>query len=127
MRTGSAVQAKFKGKQRQESAWFSTAASMPLITISAERAARQVVDAIRQGRSERILSTTANILARFQGAFPGLVPNIMALVNRMLPSAAPSESTSIQGKELAPQHGSTIHALTALGRSAGARLNQGTT
>jgi len=125
MRTGSAVQAKFKGKHHEEAAWFSTAASMPLLTISAERAARQAIDAIRQGRSERILSTNANVLARVHGAFPGLVPNVMALVNRLLPSADRSEPTAIHGKELAPRKGSPLHALTTLGRSAGARLNQG--
>jgi hypothetical protein len=126
MRTGSYVQARFKGYQREEAAWFSAAASLPLLTISAERAAAQVVAAVRQGRSERSLSTNANLLARLHGAFPGLVPNIMALVNRALPSATPYVTEEIQGREVAPKEGSALRALTALGRSAGARLNQGT-
>jgi hypothetical protein len=125
MRTGSYVQARFKGLHRKEAAWFSTAASLPLLTIGAERAASQAVAAIRQGRSERILSTNANVLARLHGAFPGLVPNIMALVNRVLPSGTLNESGEVQGREAAPQRGSALHALTRLGRTAGARLNQG--
>lgn len=40
--------------------------------MSAKRAARQIIDAVEQGRSERMLSTPANLQARFHGLFPEL-------------------------------------------------------
>ena len=50
MRTGSPVNAMFKGKRPQEYAWFAISDSLPLASIDAGRAARQIVDACRQGR-----------------------------------------------------------------------------
>jgi NAD(P)-dependent dehydrogenase (short-subunit alcohol dehydrogenase family) len=55
MRTGSHVNASFKGDHSKEFAWFSIGAGMPLLSISARRAARQhdgrraaVKDAVEQ-------------------------------------------------------------------------------
>jgi hypothetical protein len=45
MRTGSHVNAKFKGKHHIELAWFSASAGAPLISMNAERAARPVLAA----------------------------------------------------------------------------------
>jgi NAD(P)-dependent dehydrogenase (short-subunit alcohol dehydrogenase family) len=126
MRTGSYVNARFKGYSDREAAWFSAAASLPGISMGAERAARQAVKAIRTGAAEKILSTPANLLARIQGAFPGLVPEVMSVVNRLLPGPADGESQKT-GTELQAKQGRVLDALTVLGRRAGARLNQATT
>src|SRR5690606_37780819 len=48
MRTGSPVQARFKGDQEKEFTWFSLASATPLTTISAERAAKRIVEAARR-------------------------------------------------------------------------------
>ncbi len=45
MRTGSHVNAKFKGKHDAEFAWFSAGAGAPLISMDADRAARKIVAA----------------------------------------------------------------------------------
>ena len=42
---------------------------MPGLSMSADRAARQIVAATARGDAEKILSTPANILARFHGLF----------------------------------------------------------
>jgi NAD(P)-dependent dehydrogenase (short-subunit alcohol dehydrogenase family) len=123
MRTGSYVNARFKGQAEQEAAWFSAAATLPLISMSAERAARQAVSAIRRGRAERILSTQANLLARAQGVFPGLIPNILSMVNRVLPGPTPDAITEKTGAEVQSGRG-LFRAITLFGRRAGARLNQ---
>src|SRR5919201_2058259 len=52
MRTGSPVNAMFKGKRPQEYTWFAISDSLPLASIDAERAARQIIDACRFGRAE---------------------------------------------------------------------------
>jgi hypothetical protein len=41
MRTGSHVNAKFKGKHDDEFAWFAASAGAPLISMNADRAARK--------------------------------------------------------------------------------------
>jgi NAD(P)-dependent dehydrogenase (short-subunit alcohol dehydrogenase family) len=49
MRTGSPRNATFKGQHRAEYAWFSISDSLPLVSISAEHAARRIIDACRHG------------------------------------------------------------------------------
>ena len=43
MRTGSHVNAKFKGNHDAEFAWFSASAGAPLISMDADRAARKIL------------------------------------------------------------------------------------
>ena len=101
MRTGSHVHAKFKGKQRRESAWFRFAATSHLTSMSMERAAQQVVQAVERGESQKILTTQASVMARINGAFPGLVPDVMRIVNRVLPSGTGELQEARTGGELA--------------------------
>src|SRR5581483_1212723 len=51
MRTGSPRNANFKGQHRAEYAWFSISDSSPLVSVSAERAARAIVKACQSGRA----------------------------------------------------------------------------
>ena len=50
MRTGSHVNARFKGDLRVEFALFATAASLPGISMGAERAARTIIRAVERGK-----------------------------------------------------------------------------
>jgi short-subunit dehydrogenase len=85
MRTGSPRNAMFKGQHRLEYFWFSLGDSLPGLSISARRAARQLVNAVSHGEPEVILSLPAKVAAAFHGLFPGLTADILALVNRLLP------------------------------------------
>jgi NAD(P)-dependent dehydrogenase (short-subunit alcohol dehydrogenase family) len=125
MRTGGHVNAMVKGQHEKEAAWFSVAASLPLLTISPERAARQAVEAIARGATEKILSTQANLLARVQGAFPGLVPELLGWVNRVLPAATGGSDEERRAADF-QKDSRTLRSLTWLGRLAAARLNQRT-
>lgn len=87
MRTGSHINAIFKGRHREEYIWFSLGASSPPVAISARRAARQIVQATRRGDAETILGLSAQVVTRLHGLFPGLPPQTLGLVNRLLPSA----------------------------------------
>ena len=49
MRIGSPINAAFKGQRAQEYSWFAISSSLPVTTISAERAASQILDACRRG------------------------------------------------------------------------------
>lgn len=85
MRTGSPRNAIFKGQNKKEYAWFSISDSLPLLTISSERAARKIVDACIHGDSEVILTPQARLAAAFHGVFPGATSDILGIVNRLLP------------------------------------------
>jgi len=124
MRTGSYRKAEFKGKQHHEAAWFSLAATLPFVSMGAERAARQVVRAIRLGESEKILTTQATLMARFNGAFPGLVPDMLGAVNRFLPGTTADRESILTGAEAEASQGGLFRAFTTLGRRAARRLNE---
>ena len=59
MRTGSPRNADFKGQHRFEYAWFSISDALPLLTVSAENAARQIVHACKRGQAELVISIPA--------------------------------------------------------------------
>jgi len=115
MRTGSFLNAFFKGAEQGEAAWFSAGASLPGISMSARRAARQIVSAVEHGRAERILSAPANLLALFHGIFPQLSMSVLGLVNRLLPHG--SQQVEI-GKDSAVLQRPILRAVTVLGRRA---------
>jgi short-subunit dehydrogenase len=122
LRTGSHLNAYFKGKHRQEFAWFSFAATMPLISIDARRAARKIVTAIRHGDAELIITPQAKIATALHGLFPGLVTDVLGIVNRLLPSASEDRMTRRTGRE--SETFATRSFVQHLGRSAARELNQ---
>ncbi len=86
MRTGSHVNAVFKGQNTYEYAWFSISDAFPLASIGVEAAARQIIEACRQGDAEGIISIQAELAAKMNALFPEMVSEISGLVNRILPS-----------------------------------------
>ena len=119
MRTGSHLNAQFKGQQDREFAWFGIGASTPGLSINVNRAARQIVKALRRGESHRVLTLPAQILARVHGAFPEVTSWALQIVNRLLPDPAREESGAITGLEAQERLNSSLHrAVTGLGRSA---------
>jgi NAD(P)-dependent dehydrogenase (short-subunit alcohol dehydrogenase family) len=91
MRTGSAVNAMFKGKRPQEYAWFAVSASLPLFSIRAERAARQILAACRRGDAELIITSQARLAVLARTLASGFVASAMSMANRLLPSAAEAQ------------------------------------
>jgi NAD(P)-dependent dehydrogenase (short-subunit alcohol dehydrogenase family) len=88
MRTGSPRHARFKGQHRAEYAWFSISDSLPGVSMSADRAAGQIVRTLRTGRAGRVLSLPAKLGTTMHGLFPGLTADLLGLVNRGLPEGA---------------------------------------
>lgn len=99
MRTGSHVNAIFKGKNQQEFAWFSISNAFPLSSISAERAAEQIVAACQRGDAEAIISIQAEIAAKANALFPELVAEISGIANQILPAAGGIGEGYATGKE----------------------------
>ncbi len=124
MRTGSYTNALFKGDQPNEAVWFSLGSTIPGISMSAERAARQIVSATRTGQAERILSVPANILARFHGAFPGISTEVLSLVNRLLPRG--DSRRVVRAVDTGALERPWLSAVTILGRRAARHFLQPT-
>ena len=122
MRTGSHVNAHFKGDHRKEFAWFSLGASTPLTAMSARRAARSVIRAIKRGRSEITLSPQAKLAALAHGVAPGMVSDALGIVNRVLPGTGSTSPERFTGK--ASRSAISDSFLTKLGRDAGEELHQ---
>jgi NAD(P)-dependent dehydrogenase (short-subunit alcohol dehydrogenase family) len=88
MRTGSHVNAKFKGNHDAEFAWFSASAGAPLISIDADRAARKIITAFKRGQPSLTLTFAARSAIAGNALFPNLTGYAMKIVNRFLPSPA---------------------------------------
>jgi NAD(P)-dependent dehydrogenase (short-subunit alcohol dehydrogenase family) len=88
MRTGSHVNARFRGHHKREFAWFAMADALPLTSMHVERAASKIIEATRQKRARLIISMQAKTLAWLDAMTPGLVAMAMATANRVLPGAA---------------------------------------
>jgi NAD(P)-dependent dehydrogenase (short-subunit alcohol dehydrogenase family) len=88
MRTGSPLNAEFKGQTAVEFTWFTVGDSLPFLSMDAEEAARQIVLATRRGEAERILGLPAVLAARFHALAPGLSAGAQSLIDRLLPSGA---------------------------------------
>lgn len=99
MRTGSPRNAEFKGQNTAEYTWFAISDSLPITSIAAERAARQIADAIERGEAELILSPQARIAAQFHGLFPGATAEFLGLVTRLLPAPGGVGRRAVKGKD----------------------------
>jgi NAD(P)-dependent dehydrogenase (short-subunit alcohol dehydrogenase family) len=99
MRTGSHVNAVFKGQNEKEFAWFSVGNSLPVSSISGERAAAQIIEATARGDAELIISIQAKIAARVNNLFPELTADVSGLINRILPEAGGIRTNHALGKE----------------------------
>jgi NAD(P)-dependent dehydrogenase (short-subunit alcohol dehydrogenase family) len=99
MRTGSHYNAFFKGRQQAELGMFALVGATPLSSISAERAARQILDAARTGQPHLTISVQARTLSLLNHVFPNLTGQLMALVSRVLPgpTAAPEGDRNKSG------------------------------
>jgi NAD(P)-dependent dehydrogenase (short-subunit alcohol dehydrogenase family) len=125
MRTGSHVRAYFKGDRRREYAWFAVAASLPVLSMDAERAARRVVNAGTAGRAELILTPAAKLGVRVHGVFPGTTTRALGLVNRVLPASAGPTGPAVTGLVASAELDSAlVRVATTLGRSAAQRFHQ---
>ena len=89
----------FKGDNEAEYAWFSISDSMPVLSMSAERAARRIIRACVRGEAEVVLSFPAKAAVKFNAMFPGLTAEILALGNGMLPSSHGSDTAAKTGKQ----------------------------
>ncbi len=125
MRTGSPVNAQFKGQHETEYAWFKVASSIPGLTIAAERAARKIVEACRFGDPALTITANAKIAVMANVTLPATVARAMMLVTRLLPApAGGAGNTPTKGRENEGQTRWTPSIVTALTDRAAAANNE---
>ena len=99
MRTGSPRNADFKGQHRFEYAWFSISDALPLLTVSAEKAARQIVRACKRGDAELVISIPAKVAVMFEALFPEAMSQVLAAVNQFLPGPGGAGTERVKGRD----------------------------
>jgi NAD(P)-dependent dehydrogenase (short-subunit alcohol dehydrogenase family) len=98
MRTGSHVNARFKGRREEEFAWFAVSDSLPLTSMAGRRAARRILEACRYGEPTLTLTPQAKAAAIANTVAPNLTARMLELVARLLPEP----STDDDGQEARP-------------------------
>ena len=122
MRTGSPRNATFKGKHRAEYAWFSIGGSLPLASVSAERAAAQIIRACEDGAGEVYISNLLNLPVWAAELAPSVTTEVLGLINHFLPGMGGIGKHSAYGYESESALSPSI--LTALGDSAAQQNNE---
>jgi NAD(P)-dependent dehydrogenase (short-subunit alcohol dehydrogenase family) len=122
MRTGSPRNATFKGKHRQEYAWFSVGGSAPLAAVAADEAARQILLACQRGDGEVYIANPLSPIVLAAEFVPGLTNEILALINRVLPSMGGIGQQAAYGYESESSVSPSL--LTALGDAAARENNE---
>ncbi|MDO5737314.1 MAG: SDR family NAD(P)-dependent oxidoreductase [Propionibacteriaceae bacterium] len=125
MRTGSHGRAQFFGDAGKQYAWFGPAASLPLLSMDAERAAAKMVDGVLKGKPVKLVSALSHVATRVHGLAPNLTIRLNQALSLLLPKGTSSETKEgvDARKELKP--GGIVSKLTTLGDAAAARFNEG--
>jgi short-subunit dehydrogenase len=121
MRTGSQLNAQFKGQAASEYRWFSIAAGLPGVSTSARAAARKIVRATLEGKREIAITPQAIIAARFGNVMPALTSLALQLMNLALPSAPSGKTQTHRGADVRETE---VKPLTVLANAAAHRYNQ---
>ncbi|MBB4932708.1 NAD(P)-dependent dehydrogenase (short-subunit alcohol dehydrogenase family) [Lipingzhangella halophila] len=123
MRTGSHRRAVFSGAPAREYTWFALGASLPLVSMSGERAASRIVEAVRCRQRYLVLHPLTRAAMATHGAFPRLTLMGLRTMNRVLPESAGEPATS--GLDASARaDNALLRALTRLNDRASERLNQ---
>ncbi len=122
MRTGSPDHANFSGQHRAEYAWFTLSDANPLISVSADDAARRIMRAARRGDAQAIIGYTAQAARIVSALFPQSTAALLGWAAALLPAATGDGTVNRPG---AQSHSAwTENGLTALNRRAMRDANQ---
>lgn len=122
MRTGSPRNAEFKGRHREEYAWFSIGDGLPLVSMSAESAARKILAACRNGDAEAMIVGPGNFASLLSTLAPNITAEILMLVDRLLPKMGGIGQDSRRGYQSKSEWSPSL--LTTLNERAAAANNE---
>lgn len=84
IKNGAALYVHFLGRLEDEFKWFTKTLTSPLTSITADRTARVVMDAVRYGDPERAVSPFSWLAIRAHGLLPNLTLPLLAMGERLL-------------------------------------------
>jgi NAD(P)-dependent dehydrogenase (short-subunit alcohol dehydrogenase family) len=99
IRTGSPRNAEYKGRHREEYAWFSISDSLPLLTMDAQRAARRIVRAAEHGRTRLVLPLSFRVPVALHALAPELTSWVLGAAARLLPEPGGAGETAHKGRD----------------------------
>ncbi len=100
MRTGSHLNAEFKGQHDREYAWFALGNSLPGLSISAEDAAAAILDASSRGDAEAVLTLPAKLAVLMQTLMPDLTEGLLSVAEQVvMPGPGGIGKASAKGSE----------------------------
>jgi hypothetical protein len=122
MRTGSHLNAEFKGRHADEYAWFALANGTPGLSMHVQSAARAILHACAVGDAELVLGLPAKAAVAAQAVCPNLTAEVMAGVNRVvLPEPGGIGPAIARGRD---SRGKTSKLVTTLSDLAAVRNNE---
>ena len=124
MRTGSHRSARFSGKAAGEFTWFATLSSLPLVSGSAERAARAIVRAAERRRPELVFTPAAKVAFRLYALAPATATRLLGVVSGLLPQPGPESDHDVPGVALADRQGPLLAGATGRNERAARRNNE---
>jgi NAD(P)-dependent dehydrogenase (short-subunit alcohol dehydrogenase family) len=124
MRTGSFIRAMFKGQREKEMSAFSVSASLPVLTMDADRAGRRIVDAMETGERFVTLGAPYKLVRLLAAAMPSLTIAASSLVARLLPQAGGASPSEPARPGYMHRRGVAESHLTLLSDRAAARNNE---
>ncbi len=123
MRTGSYLNAEFKGAAKKEFAWFGLLGNLPGFSVAAGRAAKEICNAMMEGKDVWTISVPAKVLVALEALAPEVNRTVFETVNRFaLPESEAKDS--VPGKHLNPSLNLLFQGLTTLGRLAAQQYNE---
>jgi NAD(P)-dependent dehydrogenase (short-subunit alcohol dehydrogenase family) len=102
MRTGSHRNVRLRGHHEAEGRWFGLASATSITSMAADRAARQVLRACREGRSTITPGIQARTALRVKNTFPELFAALMRGASHVLPapSARPDAGQDVWSRDI---------------------------
>jgi short-subunit dehydrogenase len=103
MRTGGSPNALVRGRHRSEAQWFAASSTLPVVAMSANRAAREIVEACRRGDARLTPGIEARLAEIANMCFPETTSAITAWVaSHVLPEPAddPRANTGVTLDEI---------------------------
>jgi len=124
MRTGSYLNAKFKGSANQEFGWFSILGNLPGLSVAARDAARSIRDALASRQLTCTISFPAKLLIQSEAILPEATRAAMQILNQVILPKASKTTRELTGKAANSRFGGLFQAVTLLGKDAAQAFNE---
>lgn len=104
MRTGSPIQAVFKGDTAKEFKIFETLDNLPLLSLSADRAAKRILNGVEKGKAEVLLTLMDHFRVAVGTLFPNLTRKVLSIAVNLMPKGqATKRKTGAQSSVRRPR------------------------